>query len=332
MDETVHMAGSEFLGLRKIDDLSGLLNIEPFLLKIRALNPEYRSFSILKRNGEPRKIEAPAPALKGIQKTLNFHLQAVYLSIRPENVHGFIIRPAGKIEPFGIVSNARAHISRAYVLNLDIRDFFHSFNASDVRDLFRGSPFHFPEALSNLLAMLTTWYDILPVGAPTSPVISNFLSYHLDKKLAEYAANKEGIYTRYADDITFSFSRWIDDTIILGIRKIISEAGLEVNDSKFRLRSRNSRQSVTGLIVNEKVNVDRRYIRKVRAILFDWEVNGIDNAAARYSELNRTSGPDILSGFRRALKGRISFIGTVRGREDRIYRNLIGRYNTLCLS
>lgn len=329
MCSNIKIAGAEFLSLRKINDLAGILNTDPFLLKLCAMNPEYRSFSVPKRNGELRKIESPASGLKRIQKSLNFQLQGVYLSMRPENVHGFIIRPAGNYEPFGIVSNARAHISRPYVMNLDIRDFFHSFRAIDVRNLFRGAPFHFPEALSNLLAMLTTWHDILPVGAPTSPVISNLLSNNLDKKLAEFAADNEGIYTRYADDITFSFCKRIDENVILGIRKIITDSGLVVNDSKFRIRSDNSRQSVTGLIVNEKVNVDRRYIRKVRAILFHWEVNGINKAAARYSEMNRISGYDLQSGFRKAVKGRIEFIGTVRGREDSIYTKLIGRYSRL---
>jgi RNA-directed DNA polymerase len=329
MSSIINIAGAEFLSLRKIADLSDLLNTDSFLLKLCAMNPEYRSFHIPKRNGEFRKIEAPAPRLKSIQRCLNLYLQQVYLSIRPENVHGFVIRPSGDAKPPGIVSNAQAHVSRQHVMNLDIRDFFHSFIANDVREMFRGAPFNFPEALSNILAMITTWHDVLPVGAPTSPVISNLLTYELDKSLAEYATVNEGIYTRYADDITFSFNRWIDDSMIIGIRESISEAGLTVNDSKFRVCSLNRRQSVTGLIVNEKVNVDRRYIRKVRAILFDWEVNGIGNAAARYFLLNKTSNEQKLAGFRKAIKGRINFIGIVRGREDRIYRKLMGRYNNL---
>ena len=195
--------------------------------------------------------------------------------------------------------------------------------------MFRGAPINYPEALSNILAMLTTWHDILPVGAPTSPVISNLLTYELDKNLAEYAAGNEGIYTRYADDITFSFNRWIDDSMILGIREIISEAGLTVNNSKFRVCSVNSQQSVTGLTVNEKVNVNRRYIRKVRAILHDWEINGLRSAAARFSSTGNYVNDLEAEDFLHSIRGRIDFIGFVRGRNDRLYGSLRDRYRSL---
>ena len=116
-------------------------------------------------------------------------------------INGFIVNPEDVSDIIGIFSNAKAHISKSNILTVDLENFFHSFTAKNVWDLFKGVPFNFPDPLANILTMLTTWYDILPMGSPTSPVLSNFLTFKLDKKLSNLIEENQGVYTRYADDI-----------------------------------------------------------------------------------------------------------------------------------
>lgn len=329
MEEKNSQKGNVFLGIRKIDDLAAILGVRSVQLKTLALNPDYNTFKIPKKSGGFRTIEAPSQALKRVQKNLNYHLQHVYLLFRPEFVHGFTIKTEKEAHPPGIISNARAHISRSNIMSLDLVDFFHSFSAKSVWDLFRKDPFNFPEPLANILTMLTTWYDILPMGSPVSPVLSNFLTFNLDHKLSVFTASQNGIYTRYADDITFSFNCWISDEIIQKIKMIISEEGFRINEKKFRIQSENARQMVTGLVVNNKVNINRRYIRQLRTVLFDWRVNGIDRAARNYYKLRHYPDHPIKYRFQKSVKGRIQFIGYVRGKNDRIFKNLNEQYKII---
>ena len=331
MEQKIIHKGNEFLGLRRIDDLATILGMKSIYLKTLALNPEYKTFKIPKKSGGLRQIEAPSMALKRVQKILNYYLQPAYSIFRPEFVHGFIIKDEKVADSIGIISNARTHISKSNILTIDLEDFFHSFKAQDVWTLFSGDPFSFPEPLANMLTMLTTWYDMLPTGSPTSPVLSNFLTFTLDKKLSDLTAAKKGVYTRYADDMTFSFDSWIPVDIIQKIKMIILGEGFRLNNKKFRIQSGNRCQMVTGLVVNEKVNVSRKYIRQVRAILFDWTINGIEKAGARYFGMDYEQNFSYQSRFLESLKGRIQFIGNVRGRDDRIYRKLIQNYNSLII-
>lgn len=322
MKEKAFKPGHEFLRLRKIEDLSFLLGMSESFLKAIALNPEYTTFKIPKKTGGYRTIEAPSPVLKKIQKNLNSHLQRVYLEFRPGFVHGFIKKSKESQQRAGIISNASAHVSKSNIMTLDLEDFFHSFKAKDIWSLFTGYPFNFHEPLANLLTMVTTWYDILPMGSPTSPVLSNFLMLNLDHELATYIGSRNGVYTRYADDMTFSFNEWIPEEIIKQITGIIKRKGFRINTSKFRIQRANIRQTVTGLVVNRRVNINRRYIRHIRAVLFDWRANGIDWATRKYYKLSHYPDSKKKYHFQKSVQGRIEHIGHVRGKDDQIYWKL----------
>jgi RNA-directed DNA polymerase len=325
------LKGYEFLNIRKIADLASILGAESGFLKILALNPEYTTFEITKKSGGFRKIEAPSAVLKRVQKKLNYYLQSAYCIFRPEFVHGFIPKTENKTDTIGIISNARAHVAKPHIMTIDLEDYFHSFTAIKVWNLFRADPFNFPEPLANILTMLTTWYDILPMGSPVSPVLSNFLTNDLDDELSAFTKEHKGTYTRYADDLTFSFDTWITEEIIQKIRLIIEKKGFRINSRKFRIQSGNKRQMVTGLVVNRKVNINRQYIRQLRAILFDCRKNGIENAARRFFKLDNYPNSIALYRFKRSLQGRIQFIGSVRGKNDQIYEHFIQKYNSVFL-
>ncbi|MFH1159514.1 MAG: reverse transcriptase family protein [bacterium] len=165
--------------------------------------------------------------------------------------------------------NALRHVGRNFLLSLDLKDFFPGISAKWIYRLFREEPFSFPDNIAIPLALLTTYRKSLPTGANTSPILSNFVCRELDEQLSMLAETSELVYTRYAYDLTFSSNLPFTPAMIARIRKIISDNGFQVNEKKVRLRSRHSRQVVTGITVNEKPNIPQCYIRNLRAILHD---------------------------------------------------------------
>ena len=311
-----------FLSLENANDLLKLLKINRDTLHQLINFPSYKDFSIPKKKGGTRKISAPAPYLKDAQKTLNYYLQAVYLVRKPECSHGFIIKPKSSPDAFNIVTNAAPHCGKKFVMNIDLEDFFPSISAKRVKDLFAGPQFEFQGDIPAIIALLCTYKRALPAGAPASPVISNFICMEMDNDLMAFCKEKNITYTRYADDLTFSSDTYFDEAIISEIRNAITKHSFIVNEKKFRVQSRQSKQTVTGLLVNKKPNVDRRYIRKLRAIIHHWQIEGLDSAAAKHLNLPGTPNESDRQYFISKMKGSINFVGMVRGKMDAVFLKL----------
>ena len=177
-------------------------------------------------------------------------------------------------------------------------NFYDTINYGRVRGVFLAKPFRFREKAASVLAQLVCYQNKLPQGACTSPVISNLVASNLDKRLVALAKRYHCQYTRYADDITISchkkaFPRSlasyegnnpITGKTVIGklLEDTIDSAGFKVNHSKVRLQIPFVRQSVTGITVNEFPNVNRNYIRNIRAMLHDWKSNGVKAAEKSY--------------------------------------------------
>jgi len=166
---------------------------------------------------------------------------------------------------------------------------------------------------------LTTYEGKLPTGAPTSPVISNFICLNLDESISQLCAANKVVYSRYADDLSFSSDEVFTTDFISAINKLIHENDFALNPKKFRLKAANKRQAVTGLTVNDKVNVDRRFIKKTRAMLHDLTSNGITIAAQRHFTSNAPTNSNVETLFLDRLNGYINFIGQIRGRDDALF-------------
>lgn len=310
------------------DELSNLL-VTPFSALQSIINePEYISFKIPKRKGGTRDIYAPKARLKEVQKKLNYYLQAYYFCVKPSEIHGFVIHPKTLNMDCNIVENSKIHTQKKYVLNIDLKDFFPNITAFRVKELFMSSRFNYSENIATALALLTTYEGKLPIGAPTSPVISNFICKQLDDDLIDFALNNKLTYSRYADDLTFSTNSIIDPECILGIRNLIEKNKFKINEKKFRLQSSNCKQSVTGITVNEKVNVDRKLLKKIRAMLHDWSKNGLSKATKRHYKIeNEIVDINLLQiKFMNRLVGYINFVGQVRGKNDEIYNRFKALY------
>jgi len=300
-------------------------------------NRAYATFTIPKRRGGVRAISAPSNNLKIIQANLNRVLRLVYKTRAV--VHGFAL---GK----SIVSNASSHIKRRYVFNIDLKDFFGSINFGRVRGMLMAQPYNTGNGAATLIAQLCTFNGVLPQGAPTSPIITNMICGRLDTELIGLALTHHCRYTRYADDITFSAAtRSFPEAIarldttgdatrtLVGDEcdRIIKSNGFEINLDKVRLQLQKERQEVTGLVTNRFVNVPRSYVRHLRGLLHAWEKHGADKTAVeffgRHDSKRRGAGDAEL--LRRVVRGKINFVGNVRGTDDPIFLKLLSSFAKL---
>lgn len=285
-------------------------------------NPVYKHYAIRKKKGGERQIYSPEKKLKAIQRRLNYFLQAYYLCIKPNEVFGFVVNPHYLGNYCNIAENAKPHTGKKHLLNIDLKDFFPSISASRVKSVFTSSYFNFSEQIATALTLLTTYEGKLPIGTPTSPIISNFVCFQLDADLKNFCETNRLQFTRYADDLTFSSDTLIANDIVLDIINLIKKNGFEINEKKLRLKSSNRKQTVTGLTVNEKVNVDRKLLKKIRAMLHDFTTNGIDIATKRHFNLNGEIDTKQREKFINRLEGYINFVGQVRGKSDTVYTKL----------
>ena len=284
----------------------------------------YKEFTIAKRGGGARTIKAPKRGLKRLQALLNICLNALFMP--REAAHGFI---PGR----NIVTNALPHIGRRYVYNTDLKDFFPSTHFGRVYAVLRLKPFEFSEEVAYLLANLCTDYGSLPQGAPTSPTLTNLVCQRLDRKLVQLAKKNRCTFTRYADDITFSCNREIfTDSFKDELNKILISEGYAQNHKKERLQTFFKRQEVTGVVVNQRTNVTRQYLRQVRAMLHHWEKWGYDRAQAEHVRLYigekgilRYNGK--IPKLEQVLGGKIEYLGMVRGKHDPIYQRLRSHFH-----
>lgn len=311
------------LSMKKHVDIARLISHDIFELKELVNNPVYSSYKIGKKSGGIRLIDSPDEKLKKVHRNLNSFLQSYYLCIKPEAVHGFVPDFYRFQRRINIVENAKPHVGKKYVLNIDLKNFFDTISSQRIYQLFIGKHFNYNKSVAGALALLVSYKGKLPTGAPTSPVISNFICLELDQCLMEFCKTYGLNYTRYADDLTFSSDEEISDLLLLMIKEIIQLNGFKVNNKKVRIKSSTRQQTVTGLVVNQKLNVDRKLIKQVRAMIHHTKVNGLTEASKKHFRLSdeKDLGP-YRKLFLDKLVGLINFIGSIRGKLDAVFLKL----------
>ncbi|MCL4250171.1 MAG: TIR domain-containing protein [Anaerolineae bacterium] len=334
--EQLHEA---FFQLQTESDLADLLNVDRrslfFYLYHLSSENKYKSFDIPKRSGGTRHILTPTRGLKQIQRRLLSVLHCVYEP--KQSTHGFVLEKS-------IVTNAMRHLGQRYVCNVDIQDFFPSINFGRVRGMFGAYPYYLNEHVATLLAQLCCHENQLPQGAPTSPIISNMICARMDSELQQLAKRHYCIYTRYADDITFSTRRsefpsaiaqYVDSSVRVEageeLLEVIEGNGFTLQPTKGRLLSRKHRQEVTGLIVNKRLNTRRKFIRQIRGMLHAWEKYGLEAAQAEFEKRynQQVSNSVGVRRFEVVLKGKLNFLKMVRGADDLLYLKYADWYQRL---
>ena len=292
-DKQIDMAKLRNQGLPVIHNAKALANSMGITLnelrflsynrKVSKVN-HYKRFLISKKTGGERLISAPMPRLKRAQYWI---LENVLLKINcDECAHGFV---PGK----SIVTNAEQHIGKDVVINLDLKNFFPTIDYKRIKGLFQ--KLGYSEEISVVFALICSEPEIqeveldneswniakskrhMPQGAPTSPVLSNLICRRLDKRLKGLATKFGFTYTRYADDLTFSASGpSASDAgkLLRMVSEIVENEGFIVHPEKTRIMRKGRHQEVTGITVNEKLSIDKKTLKKFRALLFQIEKDG----------------------------------------------------------
>lgn len=282
---------------------------------------KYQVFEIPKKSGGIREIYAPNKGLKYILKTLNVIFQALH---KPQSVaHGFLRNRS-------VVTNAKLHVDKNYVFNIDLENFFQNIHQARVWKRLQYPPFNLGGkriGIANLLANLVCFQyeqgssekNFLPQGAPTSPILSNIICHRLDKKLLELAKAYNVKYTRYADDMTFSSDHNVyqeNSEFLQKLFTIIQGENFKINPKKTRLQKRGYKQEVTGLIVNEKINVSRSYIKNLRALIHMVEKYGDKKSQEIYAKKNGSKRLDLV------IFGKLEYLKMVKRKDDSTYKTL----------
>jgi hypothetical protein len=276
--------------MRKLLGIRSPRQLGYFLLATDAEEGPYTQFTIPKRDGSERTICAPKKQLRWVQRQILYKILAQVPA--HEAAHGFV-------EDRSTVTNAAPHLGAALLLKFDLSDFFPTIHYYRVVGLFTSLGYTVGDArfssedeskqVAATLARLccytpdpTSWGTaVVPQGAPTSPAISNLVCRGLDIRLTGLAKRSGGTYTRYADDLTFSFK---DRSLNLGrfrwwVDQICHQEGFFVNQKKFRVIRASQRQVVTGIVVNESLRLPREERRRFRAILHNCRQHGVASQA-----------------------------------------------------
>lgn len=309
----------------------------------------YRVFTIPKKSGGVREISAPMKMLKSLQNYVNVLLQALY---EPTSA------AMGFVQGRSVVDNARKHIGMNYVFNMDLKDFFPSIPQARVWGALQSKAIGFNQTVASAVAGLCcteiVFFDgkpvvnysglpdgpiiekrnVLPQGAPTSPILTNIVARNLDRQL-KHLADKFGLnYTRYADDITFSSMHNVyqdGGTFMSELRRIITEQNFNINEKKTRLQKKGSRQEVTGLVVSDRVNVTREYIRSIGSLIYIWERYGYDSAFARFLQYyDLKVGQITAPSMERVIQGKLMYLKMVKGEDSIFWQKLQNRFDNLC--
>lgn len=219
---------------------------------------DYIIHKIPKRDGSMRILHEPKPALKLKQRQIRRYLQARGLK-GSYCAHGFI---PGR----SAVTHAKNHLHKRVIIKCDIEDFFGSTTRSMVSRALTNSSLD-KETVKDIcdICMLN---NALPQGAPTSPLLSNLAFLDLDKRLSGLAKKYRAAYSRYADDMCFSGNDPQLNAILPQIKYVVENCGYKLKDSKTRVLRHNRSQIVTGVVVNQKLNVPRALKHNTRARLF----------------------------------------------------------------
>lgn len=353
-----------FQKLKTKEDLLQLLNRSNFLLygdkskdfKLKSLtyysNPRlsghcYKEFKITKKSGGHRTIHAPNKGLKALQEVLNLVLQSVF---EPHSA------ATGFTRNRSIVDNARKHVGKHYVFNTDLKDFFPSIEQARFWGRLQHPPFNLNKQngnleLANRISALCfinleverkkngKWIkekkSVLPQGAPTSPTISNIIAERLDRKLTGLADRFGCVYTRYADDLSFSSQHNVykrNGSFRNELTRIVESQNFHIKESKTRLTEDDYRQEVTGLTVNKKVNVKRSYVKQLRMWLYYWETYGYEKASEIFKKDylgDKGHVKKVVPNIEKVMWGKLQFLKMVKGETDSTYKKLYSRYQRL---
>ncbi|MBE6621430.1 MAG: RNA-directed DNA polymerase [Ruminococcaceae bacterium] len=255
------------------------------------INAHYHNKSIPKSDGSIRVLSIPDEPLKKIQRAISEKL----LAYEPVSIYAKAYKPASSIR-----KNAICHVGKEKLLKLDIYNFFDSIKYSLVKEkVFPAKKYS--EQIRVLLSLLCYKGESLPQGAPTSPVISNIIMRDFDQTVGEWCEERKIRYTRYCDDMSFSGS-FDESNVIKFVEGELKSLGFILNRRKTRCFTGGNKKTVTGIVVNEKINTEKSYRRQIRQEVFYCKKFGVQE------HLTHMGSPENPYNYLSRLLGQINYV------------------------
>jgi len=253
---------NKWLACVSLHSLQHLLKLS--LRKIQHLEKvkKYTIFTIPKKNGSERIIENPDDTLKELQRNINSYLQAVYYFVKHPASYGFCMNVKRDKYPCTVYTHALQHTGCQYLLNADLKDFFHTITWQKLFEVLQNPPFIHDQDCIKWICDITTHSNRLPMGAPTSPVLSNLAAGKLDLAMTAVANKFQCKYTRFADDLSFSSGNPYPDNLKKDVVQTIQEHGFVPNLQKIKEYGKGDIKIITGLQVAEHVTLGAAYWQK----------------------------------------------------------------------
>lgn len=283
-----------------------VLKFNPFIIKKILANKDkyYKIFIIKQRNGKTRQITAPVRELKVLQKN-------ILKSLLEKMEYSKFAKAYTKQK--SIKDNANFHQKQALVICLDIKNFFDNIHFNSVKDVFQKISIGEAE----ILAEICTYHGKLPQGGVTSPYLSNLIMEPIDKKISNFCFKYDLNYTRYADDITISThllsknerERFVK-LVIENINNILSEYSFTLNEKKIKVQYAYQQQRVTGIIVNNTMQVPKEYRMKIRQEIYYIKKYGLNSHLMRNHQEKQK--------YINILKGKINYVLFVNPKDEKM--------------
>jgi len=263
------------------------------------IEKNYKIYKIKKRNGKYRTIHEPNPLLKHIQKQILINiLNNKSISKYAKAYH----------QGISLKDNAIPHVNKDIILKLDIENFFENISFLNIYNSCFSIEY-FPKSVGMLLTCLCTYEGNLTQGSPTSAYISNLIMKEFDEELGTWCEEKNISYTRYSDDMTFS-GDFNPSEIIIKVRKMLYKLGLQLNNDKIHVINKSSCQFVTGVVVNEKAQVNSKYRKKIRQEIYYIKKYGVK------SHLDNSKNNLDLHTYLNSLYGRILYVLQINANDS----------------
>lgn len=305
---------------KTVEDVARLLKVDRKKLLLMSESPLYYHFSLPKKSGGMRDIEAPDSALKKIQRKLNTYLQAYYFLHQREAAYGYIPKVYGSKIDKSIRTNAEQHLGNSNVVNIDFSDFFHRISQGQVLQIF--TQMGLESFASHVLSKICTYKGRLPMGAPTSPALSNIYCMQLDDDLMAWAKKHTVRYTRYVDDMSFSSDTPIGTHLLHEIQDIVERHNLLINTTKTRIYGKNDTKVVTGLVLNETVDLPDGYYDSIQV-----DLNRLRAVIETQIITGALGNQTMIRAYKKEVAGKINFIAMIEGYESPHYIDYLNAYH-----
>lgn len=316
----IQFLADRFLAIKNAEDLFPFLEISAESFKEIVNSKKYKEFYVEKPNGGQRLIEVPEDELQKLQTKLASYLNSVYHLHRSSASYAFQWSIDNDVR--NTRTNALRHMGNSYMIKIDFENYFHQIDVVWLKKIFEEVPFRFKcQEFVELIKDLCLYKGRLPMGAPTSPVLSNLALHPLDKTLEILAFQMKATYTRYADDLVFSSKVYLGNEHLEVIMNTIEPLGLKIKNSKTKIWGLGDPKIVTGIVItNQGLTLEKQYLDdlkdeirhyfKAKEIISIYSKDQIDN----------------LKKHEQKIEGHINYIGSIYGKGASVYLDFVKLY------